>query len=255
MPHHPSTPARTLSGQVAIVTGASRGIGRAIALALAEAGAQVVVNYRRSRAEARQVVERCEALGVRALAVAADVSNPGEVKALAQAARTLGTVSILVNNAGVAATGLLLETPLDTWREVIDTHLTGAFLCCRAVLPGMIRQGYGRIVNISSVWGMVGAANEVAYSAAKGGVIAFTKALAKEVARAGVTVNAVAPGAVATDMLSSLQPDEQEAIAAETPVGRIGRPEDVAHAVLYLVSPGSSFVTGQVLSPNGGWVT
>jgi 3-oxoacyl-[acyl-carrier protein] reductase len=246
---------RPLFGQVAIVTGASRGIGRSIAIALARAGAHVVVNYRSSRDAAEEVVREIRALGSRAIAVRADVTVPADVEALVMASTELGVPHILVNNAGVASSRLLLDTTLEEWESLIQSNLTAPFLCAKAVLPHMIREGYGRIINISSIWGISGGSFEVAYSASKGGLIAFTKALAKEVGRSGITVNAVAPGAIETDMLRHLSLDELDQLKEETPVGRLGNPEDVAHAVLFLASPSASYVTGQVISPNGGLVT
>ncbi|GGI97065.1 beta-ketoacyl-ACP reductase [Alicyclobacillus cellulosilyticus] len=252
---HAISTTRPLYGQVAIVTGAARGIGRAIAVHLARAGAAVIVNYRRSAADAERVVSECRQTGSRALAVQADVTRPEEVERLVVAATQFGPPHILVHNAGVACWRLLHETSLDDWNLVLSTHLTGAFLCAKAVMPYMLRNRYGRIIHIASIWGMTGAAMEVAYSAAKGGLIAFTKALAKEVAPMGITVNAVAPGAVATEMLDHLREDERAQLIAQTPVGRLGKPDDVAQAVLFLATPSASFITGQVISPNGGLVT
>jgi 3-oxoacyl-[acyl-carrier protein] reductase len=250
----PYSTTRPLFGQVAIVTGASRGIGRSIAVALARAGAHVVVNYRSSRDAAEEVVREIRTLGSRAIAVQADVTVPADVDRLIMASTELGVPRILVNNAGIASSRLLMETSLEEWESLIKSNLTAPFLCAKAVLPHMIREGYGRIINISSIWGIAGGSFEVAYSASKGGLIAFTKALAKEVGKAGITVNAVAPGAIETDMLRNLSVDELDALKQETPVGRLGRPEDVSHAVLFLASPSASYVTGQVISPNGGLV-
>lgn len=245
---------RPLFGQVAIVTGASRGIGKSIAITLAKAGAYVVVNYRHQANAAREVAQACRAIGSKAIAVQADVSNPTDVDRLVNSAQELGPIRVLVNNAGVASSRLLLDTTLEEWDSLMQSNLTAPFLCSKAVLPHMIRNGYGRIINISSVWGISGGSFEVAYSASKGGMIAFTKALAKEVAPSGITVNTVAPGAIETDMLNSLTVEELKAIELETPVGRLGQPDDVAHCVLFLASPDSSFMTGQVISPNGGLV-
>lgn len=245
---------RPLYGQVAIVTGASRGIGRAIALALARAGAIVIVNYKQAETAAAEVVALCQQLGSRALAVQADVTQPEAAERLVSEAAKLGPPRILVNNAGIAKTGLLVDTTLDEWRTLLDHNLTAPFLCTRAVLPHMIREHYGRIINISSIWGIAGGSCEVAYSASKGGLIAFTKALAKEVARSGITVNAVAPGAIETDMTANLSDETRAVLREETPVGRLGEPEDVAQCVLFLASPTASYLTGQVISPNGGLV-
>ncbi|WP_245628884.1 elongation factor P 5-aminopentanone reductase [Alicyclobacillus shizuokensis] len=246
---------KPLSGQVAIVTGASRGIGRAIALSLAAAGARVIVNYHRAQAEAEHVASQCRALADAALAVQADVAHPNEVSRLMSAATALGAPSILVNNAGIAWSGLFQETPWQVWQQLIGVNLTGVYLCTQAVLPYMLRAEYGRIINIASVWGLSGGACEAAYSASKGGVIALTRALAKELGRTGITVNAVAPGAVATDMTATLDAQDATQLLNEIPVGRIGTPEEVAHCVRFLALPASSYLTGQVLSPNGGLVT
>lgn len=245
---------RPLFGQVAIVTGASRGIGKSIALAFAKSGASVVVNYRTSVELADEVVDLCKSYGARAIAVQADVTQEKDVAHLMQMATSLGQPSILVNNAGVAHAKLLSETSLEAWSMLIQSNMTASFLCVKTILPSMIRQGYGRIINISSIWGIAGGSYEVAYSASKGGLIAFTKALAKEVGKSGITVNAVAPGAIDTDMLLDLSPDDRQTLTADTPVGRIGKPEDVSHCVLFLASPAASYVTGQVISPNGGLV-
>ncbi|QSO55017.1 SDR family oxidoreductase [Alicyclobacillus curvatus] len=243
---------RPLYGQTAIVTGASRGIGRSIAVALGRAGAHVVVNYLKSQEAALEVVDTILNLGSKAIAVQADVSNPQEVKSLVTAATSLGAPQILVNNAGISQSRLLLDTSLEEWDRMLKSNLTAPFLCTKAVLPYMLRTGYGRIVNISSIWGISGGSFEVAYSASKGGIIAFTKALAKEIGPSGITVNAVAPGAIETDMLQGLSEEEVSQLQARTPVGRLGHPDDVANAVVFLASPRTSYITGQVISPNGG---
>jgi len=242
-----------LAGQAAIVTGAARGIGRAIAVALAREGAAVVVNYREQAEAAAGVVRTIRELGADAVAVRADVTDPAAARSLvASAIDRWGRLDILVNNAGVAMYRLLLDMSVDEWDAVMAVHLRGAFNCSQAALPHMIRAGRGRIINISSVWGQVGAANEVAYSTAKAGLIGFTRALAKEVSRAGITVNAVAPGAIETDMLAGLSGEELAELADSIPLGRLGRPEEVAAAVVYLASPAAAYLTGQVISPNGG---
>ncbi|MHB1627344.1 MAG: elongation factor P 5-aminopentanone reductase [Bacilli bacterium] len=254
-PTEPLSTTRPLSGQVALVTGASRGIGACIARALAQAGAAVAVNYLNNRDLALAVARECQSYGAQALAVQADVTDLGAIARLLQETQLhLGSPTILVNNAGRAHTGLFADTDEAMWTELADANLKAPFFCTRAVLPGMLKAGYGRIINISSVWGIAGGSCEVAYSATKGGLIAFTKALAKEIGRSGITVNAVAPGAIATDMLARLSNEDRELLSQETPVGRLGAPADVAAAVLFLASPDASFMTGQVLSPNGGLV-
>ena len=246
---------RPLFGQVAIVTGAARGIGAAIAIHLARSGAHVVVNYRQSSVQANEVASLCRAAGVQAIATQGDVTKEADVARLMLAATELGVPTILVNNAGTTQAKLLTDTTLAEWNRLIESNLTSSFLCSKAVLPYMRQVNSGRIVNISSIWGLSGGSYEVAYSAAKGGLIAFTKALAKEVGKTGITVNTVAPGAIETDMLQDLSAADRMQIAEETPVGRLGKPDDVAHCVSFLVSPEASFMTGQILSPNGGLVT
>ncbi len=244
-----------LFGQVALVTGASRGIGAGIARALAKAGAAVAVNYLNNREQAIHVARECQSYGAKSLAVQADVTDLGAIARLVQETQLhLGSPSILVNNAGRARFGLFIDTDESMLAELLNANLKAPFFCAQAVLPGMLQAGYGRIINISSVWGIAGGSCEVAYSASKGGLIAFTKALAKEVGPSGITVNAVAPGAIETDMLTHLSSEDRELLSQETPVGRLGTPADVAAAVLFLASPAASFMTGQILSPNGGLV-
>lgn len=242
-----------LTGRVAIVTGAARGIGRATALALARHGAAVVVNYRERATAAGEVVDLIKAAGGRAVAVQGDVADEqAAVRLVETALEHWGRADILVNNAGTALYRLLIDTSPAEWDRMMAVHLRGAFNCCRAVLPHMIRAGDGRIINVTSVWGQVGAANEVAYSTAKAGLIGMTRALAKEVGRAGITVNAVAPGVIETDMLQNLSPEERAELAEATPVGRLGSPEDVAGVIVYLASAAGAFVTGQVIGADGG---
>lgn len=243
-----------LAGQVAIVTGASGGIGSATAIALAQAGASVLVHYHQRRALALQTMAACHRLGGRATLVQADLSTQAGVHQLLAAARTLGRVQVLVNNAGQSLTSLLMDTTLDEWNGIMAANLTTAFLCTQAILPDMIQQKYGRIIQVSSVWGMVGGACEAAYSAAKAGIIAMTKATAKEVGACGVTLNVVAPGAVETSMLDDLSPLDRVALVAEIPANRLGTPTEIAQAITFLAHPKSGYMTGQVLSPNGGWV-
>jgi 3-oxoacyl-[acyl-carrier protein] reductase len=242
-----------LAGQVAVVTGGSRGIGRATALALGQAGAAVVVGYRARADAAQHVVAEILAAGGRAFSYKVDVTEPSQCEDLVGAAlQAYGRLDILVNNAGTSLDGLLIDTTIDQWEAQMAVHLRGMFGCSRAALKPMAAQGYGRIVNVSSVWGITGAANEVAYSTAKAGQIGFTKALAQEVASWGITVNAVAPGAVDTDMLADLTGPERAEWIAQTPVGRLGTPEEIATVICFLARPGAGFITGQVWSPNGG---
>ena len=241
--------------KTALVTGASRGIGRAAALALAKEGWRVVLNYFSSEGSAVAAVREILDAGGEAIAVQADVSDPGQVGILfAEAEKRFGPVELLVNNAGISQQKLLTDLSDEDWRRMMGVHLDGCFYCCRAALPAMIRKKAGKIINLSSIWGMVGGSCEVHYSAAKAGIIGLTKALAKEVGPSGIQVNCVAPGVIATEMNGQLSPEDLAALREETPLGRIGTPEDVAAAILFLASPAGDFITGQVLSPNGGFV-
>ncbi len=242
-----------LKGKVAIVTGASRGIGRATALALATEGAQVVVNYASSSASADQVVAEIVGMGGEAIALAADVSKPEEVDALfAATMEKWGRVDVLVNNAGITRDTLLLRMKLEDWQAVIDLNLTGVFLCTRAASKIMLKQKSGRIVNITSVAGQMGNPGQANYSAAKAGVIGFTKTVAKELAPRGITVNAVAPGFIATDMTADLK---AEPILQFIPLARYGQPEEVAGMIRFLTAdPAAAYVTGQVMNVDGGMV-
>jgi 3-oxoacyl-[acyl-carrier protein] reductase len=247
------TPLQRLTGKVAIVTGASRGIGRATALALAAEGAKVVVNYASSSAAADQVVAEIAALGSEAIALTADVSKPDQVDALISATmEKWGAIDILVNNAGITRDTLLLRMKLEDWQAVIDLNLTGVFLCTRAVSKIMLKQRSGRIVNITSVSGQTGNPGQANYSAAKAGVIGFTRTVAKELASRGITVNAVAPGFIATDMTHDLKSDE---ILKFIPLSRYGQPEEVAGMIRFLAAdPAAAYITGQVMNVDGGMV-
>lgn len=242
-----------LKGQVALVTGGSRGIGRAIALALAEAGASVAVNYLTSEDRAKEVVRAIEVRGRQAILCQADVSDYGAVVGMRErVAAQLGPVAILVNNAGVAADKSFLKMTAAMWREVLAVNLDGVFNCTKVFVDAMVQAEYGRIVNITSVIGQIGNFGQANYAASKSGVMAMTKTLAKELAAKGITVNAVAPGFIETDMVAAMPPTVRERILSQIPLREFGRPEEVARAVLFLVSRDARYITGQEISINGG---
>lgn len=244
---------KTLAGKVALVTGGSRGIGRAITLALAEDGADIAINYATSEQAAEAACQACRENGVRAYKYKANVANDEENHAMIdQVQRDLGTVQILVNNAGITRDRSFAKMTYELWHEVLQVNLTAPAMVTHACLPGMIESGWGRVVFIASIVGQMGNFGQSNYAAAKGGVMSLAKTLAREVARKGVTVNVVAPGYIATDMVAAVPEKVLEQVRAMTPVGRLGEPDEVASAVRYLVSPAASYVTGEVLNVNGG---
>jgi 3-oxoacyl-[acyl-carrier protein] reductase len=239
--------------KVAVVTGSSRGIGRAIVLRLAKGGAKVVVNCRGNEVAASEVVEQIRAGGGEAIAVKADVSQVDQAQALIDAAKkAFGRVDILINNAGTTRDTLIMRMTEEDWDVVIDTNLKGAFNCIKATSRQMMRQRYGRIVNITSVAGLVGNAGQANYASAKAGLIGLTKTVAKELGSRGITCNAVAPGFVPTDLTADLPPDLIQLAIERTPLGRTGTPEDMAAATAFLASDEASYITGQVLAVDGG---
>jgi 3-oxoacyl-[acyl-carrier protein] reductase len=241
------------NGKVAVVTGSSRGIGRATALRLAAGGAKVVFNYQGNKASADEVVEQIRSGGGEAIAVQADVRDVAQVQALMEVAKgAFGRVDILVNNAGTTRDTLIMRMSEEEWDVVIDTNLKGAFNCIKAVSRQMMRQRYGRIVNVSSVAGLSGNAGQANYTSAKAGLIGLTKTVAKELGSRGITCNALAPGFVLTDLTASLPEDLIQKAVDRTPLGRTGLAEDMAAAVCFLASDDAGFVTGQVLAVDGG---
>ncbi len=241
------------AGKTAVVTGGSRGLGRAVCLELAAGGANIVLCYAGNEAAANETAAACEALGAKVVAVRCNVADSGEVKALMDTAiQAFGRIDILVNNAGITRDGLLMMMKETDFDDVIATNLKGTFLCMKAVARQMMKQRYGRIVNLSSVVGLRGNAGQVNYAASKAGVIGMTKSLAKELASRGVTVNAVAPGFMETDMTAAMPEAAKAATLAAIPMGRMGAAEDVAKTVAFLASEGAGYITGQVIAVDGG---
>jgi len=242
-----------LKGKVAIVTGASRGIGRQIALTLASYGANIVVNYHGSLEKAKEVASEIEAMGREALLYQGNVADMDAMKAMVkETTKKFGRIDILVNNAGITKDNLLMAMKEEEFNQVLDINLKGSFICMKQVIRIMIKQRYGRIINLSSVSGRMGNAGQVNYSASKAGVIGMTKSLAREVGSRGITVNAVAPGFIDTDMTAALKDEVKDAIMAGIPLKRVGNPEDIAEAVAFLASDKASYITGQILSVDGG---
>lgn len=238
---------------VAVVTGAGRGIGKAIAERLSEDGYKVAVCYRESETEANELSESICAVGAEAKAFKMDITDSENVNAvITEIEKEFGEIAVLVNNAGIASQMLFTDITDEMWLKMIDTNLSGAFYCTRAVLPFMIHRKSGKIINISSIWGETGGSCEVHYSAAKAGVIGMTKALAKEVGPSGITVNSVSPGVILTDMTSHFDEETMNELKEETPLGRIGTPKDVAGVVSFLASSDADFITGADIPVNGG---
>ena len=243
-------------GKTVLITGASRGIGRECALEFARQGASnIIIGYNKSEAQALELEAILKEQGVNALALQADIRSKAEVNLMFRRVQAaFGPVHILVNNAGISGFSLFTDITEEMWDEMMDTNIKGMYLCCKDALPDMISEKDGAIVNISSIWGQVGASCEVHYSASKAAVIGLTKALAKELGPSNVRVNCVAPGVIQTDMLAVVDPQIQETLKEETPLMKLGTPSDIAKSVCFLCSPAASFITGQVLGVNGGFV-
>jgi 3-oxoacyl-[acyl-carrier protein] reductase len=238
-----------------LITGASKGIGKVTAELFANHGYQVLINYRQSESAARELTDRLQSRGLAVNLYRADVAKKAEVDAMVDFCLSrFGSADILINNAGIAASKLFIELSEAEWDEMININLKGVFNCSQAVLRYMLPQKQGKIINIASIWGMVGAACEVHYSAAKAGVIGLTKALAKELGPSNIQVNCIAPGVIQTDMLASFQAADLAELKSATPLQRLGTPQDIAAVALFLASDAADFITGQVLSPNGGFV-
>ncbi|AJC96389.1 3-oxoacyl-[acyl-carrier-protein] reductase [Staphylococcus hyicus] len=239
--------------KVALVTGASRGIGRSIALQLAEEGFNVAVNYAGNKEKAEQVVESIKEKGAEAFAIQANVANPDEVKAMIkEVVSQFGSVDVLVNNAGITRDNLLMRMKEHEWDDVIDTNLKGVFNCIQKVTPQMLRQKGGRIINLTSIVGAVGNPGQINYVASKAGVIGMTKTAARELASRHITVNAVAPGFIVSDMTNALNDDLKAGMKAQIPLGHFGEDKDIAHTVAFLASDKAKYITGQTIHVNGG---
>lgn len=244
-----------LSGKVALVTGGSRGIGRGIALELAKAGCSVIINYRKDKSGAEETLDMLNKIGGYAKVFKADVRSYLESKnMIEEIIKEFGKIDILVNNAGVSKVGLFIDAKEEDWDEIINTNLKGVFNCCHSVVPHMLSKGAGSIINISSMWGNVGASCEVIYSASKGGINSFTKALAKELGPSNIRVNAISPGVINTDMNSWLSKEDVNELQQEIPLCKFGECEDIGNTVVFLASNNSKYITGQIITVDGGMV-
>ena len=242
-----------LSGKVALVTGASRGLGRAIALKLSGMGCSLAINYLSREAEARDVMSLIASKGSEAMPAPADVRDGNQVKSMiSNITDKWGKIDILINNAGITADTLILRMSDESWDRVIDTNLRGAYICTKFALRSMINQKWGRIINIASVAGLMGNVGQSNYAASKGGLIAFTKSLARELGSRHITVNAIAPGFITTEMTDKLPSEQKKLILSQVPLQRFGTPEDVAELVAFLVSNRAGYITGQVINIDGG---
>lgn len=241
--------------KTAIVTGGSRGIGRQISMDLAREGYNVVINYNRSAEKAEEIKEELKKEGIDCVIYKADVSKGNEVKEMFEfCIDKFQKIDLLVNNAGISSEGLITDLEEEEWDNIVNTNLKSVFLCSKEALKTMISNHEGKIINMSSMWGVTGGSCEVAYSATKAGVIGFTKALAKEVGLSGINVNAIAPGVIMTDMMSDFTEEDINALKEETPLMKLGSPKDISQMVIFLASDKSDFITGQIIGVNGGFV-
>jgi len=243
----------SLQGKIALITGGSRGIGASIAMELAKAGVTVAINFSKDSKGAEETLRQIKDLGGYGIIVQGDISKYDTAKSVVEkVVKTFGKIDILVNNAGISKIGLFMDMTEEDWDSVMNTNLKGVFNCCHNIVPYMISQKSGAIINISSIWGNVGASCEVIYSASKGGINSFTKALAKELAPSNITVNAIAPGVIKTEMNQWLTKEDTEALIDEIPMMRMGEGEEIGKAVVFLAGEGAKYITGQVLTIDGG---
>jgi 3-oxoacyl-[acyl-carrier protein] reductase len=245
----------SLNNKVALITGGSRGIGKAIALELAKNGVNIAISYANNQEKANEVLDEIESYGVKAIAIKANVSVESEVQQMIkQVEEQLNTIDILVNNAGITRDNLLIRMKEEDWDEVMNTNLKGTFLCTKAVSRAMMKKRYGKIINITSVVGIMGNAGQGNYAASKAGVIGFTKSMAKELASRGIRVNAIAPGFIQTDMTNILNDEVKETIQKSIPLNILGKPQDIANLVVFLASENSDYITGQIINVDGGMI-
>lgn len=238
-----------------LITGASRGIGRALALSFDDKNLNIVINYKKEEQKAHEVVETLRKKGLNAISVQADISNYAQVEYMFDVINdTFGSVDILINNAGIASMSQCQDVSIDDWKNIFQTNVDGMFYCVKLAIPKMISNKYGIIVNLASIWGQTGAPMESHYGASKGAIIAYTKSLARELGPSNIRVNAVSPGCIKTDMLEGVSKRALEAFAQEIPLGRLGKPEEVADVIQFLISDRASYITGQVINVNGGYL-